>query len=49
YILGAVTLMILFFLARAKLRVRAVRWAILSLAVAVDIFLGARFIVNRML
>jgi hypothetical protein len=49
YILGALAVMILFFIARAKLRVSALRWAILSLAAAVDIYLGATFIINRTL
>lgn len=49
YVLGAVAVMILFFIARGKLRVRAVRWAILCLSIAVDIFLGARFIIAHVL
>ena len=49
YILGAISVMILFFIARGRLRIRAVRWAILCLSIAVDIFLGARFIIDRVL
>jgi len=49
YILGGVSVMILFFIARGKLRVRAVRWAILCLSIAVDIFLGARFMIAHVL
>jgi len=47
YILGAIATAIIFFIARAKLRITAVRWAILGVATAMDIFLGARFIVDR--
>lgn len=49
YVLGAVAVLILFFIARAKLRIRAVRWAILCLSIAVDILFGARFIIDRVL
>jgi hypothetical protein len=49
YILGTVTAAIIFFLARAKMRVSMLRWIILCSAMAVDIFLGARFIVDRTL
>ena len=47
YILGAVTVAILFFMARAKLRMHWLRWLILCSAMAVDIFLGAGFMVDR--
>ena len=47
YILGAITVAIIFFMARAKLRIRWLRWVILCSAMAVDIFLGAGFIVDR--
>lgn len=49
HILGSVAAIIIFFFARAKLRLRWLRWIILSSAMAVDIFLGARFIVDRIL
>jgi len=49
YILGAITVAIIFFMARAKLRIRRLRWVILCSAMAVDIFLGARFIIDRIL
>ena len=49
YVLGAVAVLILFFIARAKMRISPVRWAILCLSIAVDIFLGAKFIINRVL
>ncbi|UCF00077.1 MAG: hypothetical protein JSV82_03145 [Planctomycetota bacterium] len=47
YILGAVAAAVIFFMARAKLRVAVLRVVLLSLAMAVDIFFGARFIVDR--
>jgi len=47
YILGAVAAAIIFFMARAKLRIAALRWLVLCSAMAVDIFLGARFIVDK--
>ncbi len=47
YILGAVAAAILFFMARAKLRMHWLRWFILCSATAVDIFFGAGFIVDR--
>ena len=49
YILGTIAVAIIFFMARAKVRAAALRWVLLCLAVAVDIFLGARFIVDRIL
>lgn len=49
YILGAIAVAIIFFMARAKLRLHWLRWAILCSATAVDVFLGARFIVDRVL
>jgi len=49
YILGAITVAIIFFMARAKLRIAPLRWVILCSATAVDIFLGARFIVDKIL
>lgn len=47
YILGAIAVAILYFMARAKLRVHWLRWVVLGSAMAVDIFLGARFIVDK--
>jgi hypothetical protein len=47
YILGAVAMAILYFMARAKLRIAPLRLVILCSAMAVDIFLGARFIVDK--
>ena len=49
YILGTIAVAIMFFMARAKLRIQWLRWVILCFASAVDIFLGARFIVDRAL
>ncbi|MHC4109978.1 MAG: hypothetical protein ACYSUY_02825 [Planctomycetota bacterium] len=49
YILGAITTSVIFFMARAKLRLTAPRWIILSLAVAVDILFCASFIAYRIL
>ncbi len=48
YILGAIAMMILFFLARARLRMAVVRTAVLCSALAVDIYLSATFIVDRL-
>jgi hypothetical protein len=47
YIVGAVALAIIFFIARAKLRVHWLRWVVLGSATAADIFFGARFIVDK--
>ncbi|MHC4653457.1 MAG: hypothetical protein ACYS91_00390 [Planctomycetota bacterium] len=49
YILGAITTAVIFFMARAKLRLTALRWIILSLAIAVDILFCASFIAYRIL
>jgi hypothetical protein len=46
YVLGAIAVTILYFIARAKLRIHWLRWAVLGSATAVDIFFGARFIVD---
>jgi hypothetical protein len=47
YILGAIAVVIFYFLARARLRMHWLRWAVLGSAMAVDIFFGARFIVDK--
>jgi len=47
YILGAIAVAILYFMARAKLCVHWLRWVVLGSATAVDIFFGARFIVDK--
>jgi hypothetical protein len=47
YILGTITVAIVYFTSRAKLRIRWLRMVILCSAMAVDLFLGARFIVDN--
>lgn len=47
YIVGAVAAAIIFFMARAKLRVHWLRLILLCSAMVVDIFFGARFIVDK--
>jgi len=47
YLLGAIATGIIFFMARAKSHIHWLRLAILCSAMAVDIFLGARFIVDK--
>lgn len=49
YILGAITAAIIFFMIRARLRGTFLRQALLCFSLAVDIFVGARFIVDRIL
>jgi len=49
YILGAVVVAVLFLITRAKLRLHPVRQILLSAAMALDIFFGARFIVDTIL
>ena len=49
HILGTIAVTIIFFLARARLRVTALRWILLCSAMAVDIFFSARFIVDSIL
>lgn len=49
YLLGAIALAILFFLICAKLRWRRLWSGLLYIAIALDIFLGARFIVDVIL
>ena len=52
YALGAITILVIFFLVRAKLpaeRRVPIRPVLLCLAMAADIFLGARFIVDMLL
>ena len=47
YLLGAIATGIIFFMARAKSHIHWLRLVILCSAMAVDIFLGARFIVDK--
>ena len=49
YVLGAIAVAIIFFMTRAKLRMRQLRQVVLWVAMAVDIFLGARFIIDKIL
>ena len=49
YILGGIAVAMLFIIARAKLRIHPVRQILLYATMALDIFLGARFIVDTIL
>lgn len=49
YLLGAVAAGLLFLIARQKLRVHWLRWAILAAALAIDILLGARYVIDSVL
>ena len=49
YVIGAIAVTVLFFVARARLRAHSLRQALLYTAVALDIFFGARFIVDAIL
>ncbi|GAG24836.1 unnamed protein product, partial [marine sediment metagenome] len=49
YVLGAIVAAIIFFMISAKLRIQPLRRIVLYAAMAVDIFLGARFIVDKIL
>jgi len=49
YVLGAIVVAIIFFMIRAKLRMRLLRRLVLCAAMAVDIFIGARYIVDRIM
>jgi hypothetical protein len=47
YILGAITVAIFFFTARAKMSAHMLKVALLCATMGLDIFLGARFVVDR--
>ena len=49
YVLGAIVGAIIVFMIRAKLRLRLLRQLVLCAAMAVDIFIGARYIVDKLL
>lgn len=49
YLLGAIMAAIIFFMIRAKLRMQLLRRLVLCVAMAIDIFIGARYIVDRIL
>jgi len=47
YILGAITIAIFFFMTRAKLQIHPLKVGLLCVTMGLDIFLGARFVVDR--
>lgn len=47
YVLGAIVTAIIFFMIRAKLRMQFLRRIVLSAAITVDLFIGARYIVDK--
>ncbi|MBN1505413.1 MAG: hypothetical protein JW955_01135 [Sedimentisphaerales bacterium] len=49
YLLGAVATGIIFVMVRQRLRVHWLRWAVLVAALTVDIVLGARYVIDRVL
>ncbi len=49
YILGAITIAIFFFMTRAKLQIHLLKVGLLCATMGLDIFLGARFVVDRIL
>jgi hypothetical protein len=49
YLLGATAVAIIFFMARRNLRLHWLRWALLCAALGLDIFLGAKYIVDAIL
>jgi hypothetical protein len=49
YVLGAIMAAIIFFMIRAKLRMQLLRRLVLCAAMAVDIFIGAKDIVDMIL
>jgi hypothetical protein len=49
YVLGAIVAAIIFFMIRAKLRMQLLRRLVLCVAMAVDIVIGARYIVDKIL
>ena len=49
YVLGAIVAAIVFFMIRAKLRMQLLRRLVLCVAMAVDIIIGARYIVDKIL
>jgi hypothetical protein len=49
YLLGAVAVAVIFFLAQHNFRLHWLRWAVLCAALGVDIFLGARYIADAIL
>jgi len=49
YLLGALAVSVIFFMLHAQKRLAYLRWVILCSAMAVDIFFGARFIVDKII
>lgn len=49
YLVGAVAMAILYLMTRQNLRVHWLRWALLCVALGLDIFLGARHVVDNIL
>ncbi len=49
YLLGAIVVAVIFFIVRAKVRFAALRQVLLCFAMAIDIFFGARFIIDAIL
>lgn len=49
YLLGAIAITIVFFMARQNLRLHWLRWALLCAALGIDIFLAAPYIVDKIL
>lgn len=49
YLLAAVTLAIIFLLTRLKFRAKTLRWLLLATVTGLDIFLGASYIIDRVL
>jgi len=49
YILGAIAMAILYFIVRANLRVHPVRLLVLCAPMTLDVFLSARFVIDRIL
>ena len=47
YLMGVVAMLIVFIMARQEMRLRPLRWAVLAAALGLDIFLGARYIVDK--
>jgi hypothetical protein len=47
YLVGAVAMAILYLMARQRLRLHWLRWLLLCIALGLDVFLGARYIVDK--
>ncbi len=49
YALGTLSVFVIFFIARAELRVHWLRWAVLCAAFGLDIFVGAQTIIDKII